>query len=602
MPLKLILVVVCLLLLLRAVLSLPAIEAQLMAGDNDDLTRLVVVRDWLAGQGWFDTRQYRVLPPEGISMHWSRYVDAGIAALIVPLAWVLPVATAEGVALALWPSLLACLLIGVTAWGTDRILGRAAALGAILMALTWGKLGGFEFAPGRIDHHNVQMLCATAALFLSVVPSVRPLVAGVLAGLTSALALAVGLEMVPVLALIWAMASLRQAFALPGADRWLTGYAISIALAAPLLMAGQVPRVEWLVNHCDELAPPVLALLAIGVVATLVPVLAGTVLRTPLLRIATVAGLTALGLWLAAPLLGPCLAGPYADVTPEARAIIDNSITEARSVASLWQDKAEMVVNSGLPALMVTLLSLVSGWHLRHRLSPKVRLALLQMLAVAVLGLAVAMTQIRAMNLAAPAVPFLAGFVVSAFVSMPRSSRLRLPALLVMLAAVPPMVSMTIIATRPLRAEAAQDVTSPQAAPAGVASGAKGCRTPAAMAELQALPDSVLFTSLNLGAAVLAYTRQSVTAAPYHRSSDAFWNGIGAMANEATLQRALMASRADYLVLCRDELARTTRPFLKGLNDGTLPEWLAVASQPQGQMAIFKVDRSALTAAGDSLQ
>jgi hypothetical protein len=42
---------------------------------NDSIMRLLSVRDWLNGQGWFDMSNGRVLPPEGISLHWSRYVD-----------------------------------------------------------------------------------------------------------------------------------------------------------------------------------------------------------------------------------------------------------------------------------------------------------------------------------------------------------------------------------------------------------------------------------------------------------------------------------------------------------------------------------------------
>ena len=66
------------------------------------------VRDWLGGQSWFDTRQYRILPPEGISIHWSRYVDLGIAAFLVPASWVLPPTQAELAAIMLWPTLLGC--------------------------------------------------------------------------------------------------------------------------------------------------------------------------------------------------------------------------------------------------------------------------------------------------------------------------------------------------------------------------------------------------------------------------------------------------------------------------------------------------------------
>jgi hypothetical protein len=51
--------------------------------DPDDAMRLIQVRDWLAGQSWFDVTQYRLNPPAGGPMHWSRLVDLPIAAVIL---------------------------------------------------------------------------------------------------------------------------------------------------------------------------------------------------------------------------------------------------------------------------------------------------------------------------------------------------------------------------------------------------------------------------------------------------------------------------------------------------------------------------------------
>src|SRR3546814_4553823 len=39
--------------------------------DTDDNLRLQQVRDWLAGQAWFDLRQHRMSPPERSEEHTS---------------------------------------------------------------------------------------------------------------------------------------------------------------------------------------------------------------------------------------------------------------------------------------------------------------------------------------------------------------------------------------------------------------------------------------------------------------------------------------------------------------------------------------------------
>jgi hypothetical protein len=40
--------------------------------DTDDAMRLVELRAWLAGQGWFDLREPRLNPPLGYETNWSR--------------------------------------------------------------------------------------------------------------------------------------------------------------------------------------------------------------------------------------------------------------------------------------------------------------------------------------------------------------------------------------------------------------------------------------------------------------------------------------------------------------------------------------------------
>src|SRR5262245_52628241 len=72
---------------------------------TDDAMRLVEVRDLIAGQGWYDLIQHRVMAPEGLPMHWSRLVDAPLAAIILALQPVIGTSTAESVAIGAWPLL-----------------------------------------------------------------------------------------------------------------------------------------------------------------------------------------------------------------------------------------------------------------------------------------------------------------------------------------------------------------------------------------------------------------------------------------------------------------------------------------------------------------
>ncbi|TIV39573.1 MAG: GtrA family protein, partial [Mesorhizobium sp.] len=176
-------------------------------GDNDNLLRLVEVRDLLAGQGWFDLHQYRMGLEGGFVMHWSRLVDAPIAAIVLAasaLTGSRPLA--EDVAQVLWPALLFWSTLFFTARAARSFGGAGAALPAILVGgAGYYFLGIYD--PGALDHHNVQLMLTMASLALLLeAPAWRW--AALLSGLSAALTLAVGMETVPYVATIGVCVSL----------------------------------------------------------------------------------------------------------------------------------------------------------------------------------------------------------------------------------------------------------------------------------------------------------------------------------------------------------------------------------------------------------
>src|SRR5258708_38656527 len=87
-------------------LAVPVIKDGVFdAMSTDDAMRLVEVRDLIAGQAWFDLAQHR-LDPAGVSMHWSRVIDAPLAALLLMLRPLARAAAAEGGRVMLSPPLL----------------------------------------------------------------------------------------------------------------------------------------------------------------------------------------------------------------------------------------------------------------------------------------------------------------------------------------------------------------------------------------------------------------------------------------------------------------------------------------------------------------
>src|SRR5436190_21762117 len=167
-------------------------------GDTDDNMRIMQVRAFLHGQGWYDLRQYRLNPPFGAHIHWSRLVDLPIAGLILALRPFLGGAAAERWAVAIAPMLPFLLLLFSLALTARRFLGPTAYI-LVFTALFFAGSNNGMFTPERIDHHGWQL--ALLAFGISSIADKDRVRGGIMLGLSSALSLAIGLEMIIYLAL-----------------------------------------------------------------------------------------------------------------------------------------------------------------------------------------------------------------------------------------------------------------------------------------------------------------------------------------------------------------------------------------------------------------
>src|SRR6476469_7428477 len=167
-------------------------------GDTDDNMRIMQVRALLHGQDWFDLRQYRLNPPYGANIHWSRLVDLPIAGLILGLRPFLGGAAAEKWAVAIAPLLPYLLLLFSLALTARRLIHPLAYPLALLAIFFAGSTNGM-FMPERIDHHGWQL--ALLALSIASIADPKRIRGGLVLGISSGLSLAIGLEMIIYLAL-----------------------------------------------------------------------------------------------------------------------------------------------------------------------------------------------------------------------------------------------------------------------------------------------------------------------------------------------------------------------------------------------------------------
>src|SRR6266436_4883492 len=248
----------------------------LTLGDTDDAMRLVQLRDFLGGQGWFDLHQPRLGPPVGYDSHWSRLIDAGLAGLFGLFHYFADAALAERLMRVVWPVLwILPAIVGAAAiaW---RIAGRAAAIVTLLLAVV-GLPAFQQFLPGRIDHHNIQIALSVATV-AATVWSDRSRYAAWAAGALTGLALAIGLESIAFLGLCGAAYGLALAVSTlaaflvsVGPDHWGRSACDTLAVnwALPVAAAGLLMGVAGTTIASDRRVVRAAAVAAIAVAAAL---------------------------------------------------------------------------------------------------------------------------------------------------------------------------------------------------------------------------------------------------------------------------------------------------------------------------------------------
>jgi hypothetical protein len=549
--------------------------------DNDDIMRLLSVRGWLAGQGWFDMHQYRIMPPEGIDMHWSRYIDAAIGGLITLLSAFLPPLQAENIALVAWPTALLAVLVLLTGEATRRVFGANAAILAILSLLLWPVVGTGNFAPYRIDHHNVQILMISVMVFCLIVPG-RPLTLGLWGGLAGAVSLSVGMEMLLVIGLVGIILALRTMLRGPGAGDQLLGFGLALWLGSLALFAGQTAPAEWSTFRCDELSPPYLALTTTAALVSLA--LARAIAPQPLLRTRIILTIAASGAAAAAlfPVLSPCLRGPYADMPPEAQALIYGRINEAQGLFSSLRTGSDSLMRLYLPALLGVLIA-CGAFSLRLRrglASPEEKRAVGVLLLFAALGLVGSLGQLRMLLLSAPAIPVLTGYGLTMMLGT--AARPGLAGAARSCAVIVAMFATIFLPLIDIAVRTA--VASPSAA-----QGLFVCRSQAALSTLANVPKGVVLAPIDFGGSLILLTPHDAVAGPYHRSADAFLNGFVPFdGDEATLRDAMRRTGADYLLLCRDFPYGEGRSAAFDLAGGGQVDWLEPVSGIDPELVLLR--------------
>ena len=561
-----------------------ASSVPLMA-DTDDAMRLTTVRDLLAGQNWYDPVQHRLNTPFGAELHWSRLIDLPIAALIVllrPLAGPM----ADTIAIAVWPLILLFCLLVMSTLITIRLAGREALLPALaLPAFSLTTL--IDFAPGRIDHHSVQILLALLMLYCTMEALSRPRFA-IGAGMAAGGALAIGIESLPSVAAVTLAFGLMWVLA-PGQARTLRHFGLSFALATAALAALTLAPDRWLQPSCDALSLFYVSLAAgVGAGFTLLALLP-LKQASALMRLAC--GVLAGGALVAALALTfpDCLKGPYSSLDPW---LAERWLRRIQEAIPLWDSVVARPVYSITVALPPLFALAATAYRLRVGPSEGRGQWLIYGLFLT-LSVVVMLVQVRGSRLAAElTVPAGSWLIVAARQRYLAERKPR--AILGLIAS---WIGFAGVAVAAIVNIVALAVPGYAEAPAVRGAEERGkCLMDSAFDDLAALPPARIMTFIDLGAHVLAYTRHAVVAAPYHRNQQGVRDAFEFFNQPLEAKRAVLEERGVALVVICPQM-----PEMKGFTDAAeesfvrlharraLPSWLINRSTEGSPLEVYEV-------------
>ncbi|HKC02304.1 MAG TPA: AcrB/AcrD/AcrF family protein [Sphingomicrobium sp.] len=557
-------------------------------GDTDDNMRMMQVRALLHGQEWFDLRQYRLNPPIGSNIHWSRLVDLPIAGLILLLRPLIGGATAERWAVGIAPLLPYLLLLFSVGLTVRRLIDPRAYILAFAALFFAGSTNGM-FMPERIDHHGWQL--AFLALAIAGIADPKKLRGGLTLGFATALSLTIGLEMLVYLALAGVAQALFWVIDRDERDR-LGAYALSLSAGTTvgfLLFASYANRAPV----CDALSPVWLSDALLGGA-----LLFGLAWLSPAdwkrrLALAAVAGIAVAAFH---ALMWPHCLHRLEGVSPEVDRLWLSHVREARPVYTHGRQVASLVL-----ALPITG---TIGWLMIIWANRADREKLRRMIAAAVPGFA-ALALLFWQTRTGPAAQMLAatGAAGLTWLLFPYawkskwsdreifgvSLRVVATAALVVIgagAAVPLVID--YIPTKP---KTVRDRSIDRAN--------NQCASLWGYHPIALLPKGTVFTFIDLAPRLITVTHHDSITGPYHRNGQQIADVMNAFRGDADQARVLIGKyHADYLLTCPNSstttifMSEAPRGFYTQLQRGDVPDWLTPIPLPANSpFKIWKVAR-----------
>lgn len=532
--------------------------------DSDDAMRLVQVRSLLHGQAWFDLTAYRLDPPGGVFMHWSRLIDLPLVLLIKAFSLVLSPDLAERAARIVFPLGLQALLYLGMARLAKIVIGPAAILPVLVLTLLSGMEVG-QFQPGRI-HHSAPQIMLTIFMIGCMADAVDPKKArqAAIAGVLAALSLAIGLETLPFIVVLAALAVTLWITQGNEMRTMLGAFALGLGVALPLFFFATVGAAHWSDTVCDAYSIAYLVPGLVGAGALLSLAVLSKRLQTRATRGLAAAGASVVVIAAACAIKPICFVDPYHGIDPLVRQIWLNNVIEGFSLRRLYAQDAGAAIMLILPIALGLAATLVA-WL--KAIEPERRRWLI--LAVTSIGAAaLSFWMIRMLSFAILISSFGGAWCILAARAALTKTRWREASALAFCLVLPfSTVGWAIVI--PSKSDGADWKEG------------TGCLTTSAFVPLAQLPRGLVAGPIDAGSHMLAFTPHSALAAPYHRDNDGNRAEIDAMLAPPDEARTILAAHhVTYVMTCaglkETEVMAQRAPhgLAAALISGRVPNWL----------------------------
>jgi hypothetical protein len=538
--------------------------------DTDDNLRMAQVRGLLKGQDWYDLRQYRLNPPEGANIHWSRFVDLPLAGLILTLRPFVGGPAAERLAVAIAPMLPYLLVLFSLALTVRRLIDPRAYVLAFVALFFAASTNGM-FAPLRIDHHGWQL--AILALGVSGLADPNRSRGGLVLGVATAWSLAIGLEMLIYLAIAAVATVLFWVRDAQERDRMRT-YAVALGGGTSVAFLLFASNDNWNAV-CDALSPVWLADALLGGA-----LLFGLTMLSPpdwkrRLALALAAGvIIAVFHTVSAPHCVQRLEG----VSPEVERLWLSHVREAKPLYGHGWRIALMVATLPITGAIGWAILIWARRH-DHALLPRAIAAAAPAIVATLLLLWQTRTGPAAQMLGTIGAAALLWFVVprlwnagSAFVRV-----LGVAALVVIGAGAAVPLGLNLVPAEP-----------PTKRSQAIGRANRLCNSLPGLRPIALQPKGIVFTFVDLGPRLIASTHHSSIIGPYHRNGEQIADVMNAFRGDAQQARRLIAKyRSDYLLICPNASTTTIfaseapNGFYTQLSKGQVPSWLTPVPLPR---------------------